>query len=132
MAVNFDVKGGSRTSEYRLPPEAIQVKPELNGRYKLPEIDSLVADMLSKPDGHSIKGQVTPVVIRKDGTQPVLVAGHRRYRAVQFINENNLAGAPMLLRCVYTQANDVEALAIAVSENRERVGVEPLDEAYCI
>jgi hypothetical protein len=37
------------------------------------------------------------------------------------------------LLCVYLQVTkDVEALSIAVSENRDRVGMTLLDEAYCI
>jgi len=131
MAVTFSVDG-SRTSEYRLDPRGIIVKPELNGRHILPEIESLIQDMLSMPDGHSIKGQTTPVIIRKDGDKPVLVAGHRRLRAVLEINKRKLTLEPMLLRCSYMQLNEIEALAVAVTENRERVEIGPLDEAYCI
>jgi ParB-like chromosome segregation protein Spo0J len=129
MAVAFP---GTRTSEYRIDPREIVIKPELNGRHELPEIESLIADMLSKPDGHTYKGQTTPVIIRKDGTKPVLVAGHRRLRAVLEINKRKLDGDPWMLRCSYMQLTEVEALAVAVSENREREGVTPTDEAYCI
>ena len=67
MAVNFNV-AHSRTSEYRLLPEDITVKSSLNGRHILPDIEGLIADILAN-------GQHTPVLIRKDGDQPVLVAG---------------------------------------------------------
>jgi ParB-like nuclease domain len=129
MAVAFH---GTRTSEYRIDPREIVIKPELNGRHELPEIESLIADMLSKPDGHTYKGQTTPVIIRKDGTKPVLVAGHRRLRAVLEINKRKLDGDQWMLRCSYMQLTEVEALAVAVTENRERAGISPLDEAYCI
>lgn len=134
MAVNFSVSdSSSRTSEYRIDPREIKVMPELNGRHVLPEIDTLIKDMLSKPDGRTCKGQTTPVIIRRDGTTPVLVAGHRRLRAVMEINKRKLGGGePWLLRCSYMQLSEVEALSVAVTENRERCGVTPLDEAYCI
>jgi ParB-like chromosome segregation protein Spo0J len=131
MAVTFGVEG-SRTTEYRFDPRAVIVQPELNGRHELPEIETLIADMLSKPDGKTIKGQTTPVIIRKDGDKPVLVAGHRRLRAVLEINRRKLTPEPMQLRCSYMQLSEVEALAVAVTENRERCGVTPLDEAYNI
>ena len=138
MATVFkDDKGnelGKRINAYNLDPRSVVIMPELNGRHDLPEIETLVADMLSKPDGHSIKGQTTPVIIRKDGTKPVLVAGHRRLRAILEINKHKLApgGEQLPLLCSYMQLTEVEALTVAVTENRERAGVTPLDEAYCI
>jgi ParB-like chromosome segregation protein Spo0J len=125
---------GKRINAYNLDPREVVIMPELNGRHDLPEIQTLIADILSKPDGKCIKGQTTPVIIRKDGTKPVLVAGHRRLRAILEINKKKLApgGEQLPLLCSYMQLTPVEALAVAVTENRERSGVTPLDEAYCI
>lgn len=136
MATTFkDDRGnaiGTRVNSYNLDPRMVIIDPLLNGRHELPEIESLIADMLSKPDGRSIKGQATPVIIRKDGTKPVLVAGHRRLRAVLEINKRKLLPEPLPLLCSYMQLTEVEALAVAVTENRERAGVTPIDEAFCV
>lgn len=136
MAVTFkDGKGneiGKRVNAYNLDPRTVVIDPQLNGRHELPEIETLIADMLSKPDGVSIKGQTTPVIIRRDGTKPVLVAGHRRLRAVLEINKRKLLPEALPLLCSYMQLTEVEALAVAVTENRERAGVTPIDEAFCV
>ena len=136
MATVFkDSKGveiGKRCNAYSIDPRQVVIYPELNGRHELPEIETLIADILSKPDGLSIKGQTTPVIIRRDGTRPVLVAGHRRLRAILEINKRKLTSEPLSLLCSYMQLTEVEALAVAVTENRERVGITPIDEAYCV
>lgn len=136
MAVTFkDDKGieiGKRVNSYNIDPRQVEINHLLNGRHELPEIETLIADMLSKPDGHSIKGQTTPVIIRKDGTKPVLVAGHRRLRAILEINKRKLLPEPLPLLCSYMQLTEVEALAVAVTENRERARVTPIDEAFCV
>ena len=45
MAVDFKV-AHNRTSEYRIAPERIDVRAELNGRHELPDIEWLIADIL--------------------------------------------------------------------------------------
>ena len=138
MATTFkDERGkeiGTRTNLFWFYPEELVLCPELNGRYKLPEIDTLVADMLSKPDGRSIKGQTTPCGIRKDGTRPTLVIGHRRYRAIQFINDNKLApgGERLKVCCSVMQLTDAEALSVAITENTERKEIDAVDRAFCV
>jgi len=123
---------GKRCNAYSIDPRQVVIQPELNGRHDLPEIETLIADILSKPDGMSIKGQTTPVIIRRDGTRPVLVAGHRRLRAILEINKRKLTPEPLSLLCSYMQLTEVEALAVAVTENRERAAITPMDEAFCI
>ena len=138
MATTFkDEKGkeiGTRTNLFWFYPEEIDLCPDLNGRYRLPPIDSLVADMLSKPDGRSIKGQTTPCGIRKNGTRPVLVIGHRRYRAIKHINDHKLApnGERLKVCCSVMQLTDAEALAVAITENTERKEIDLIDRAFCV
>jgi len=124
MAVQFG-KEINRTSEYRALPEHIVIRPALNGRHDLPDIEWLIQDILAN-------GQHTPVVVRKDGDRPVLCAGFSRYRAVSEINRRKLVTTPMQLRCTYTQANEQEGFLLAISENHMRNALTDLDYAHNI
>jgi len=124
MAVQFSVPH-SRTSEYRLLPENITVKPALNGRHVLPDIEWLIQDILAQ-------GQHTPVVIRNDGGKAVLCAGYSRYRAVSEINKRKLTDSPLQLRCTYSQCSEEEGFLASISENRIRNATTDLDDAYNI
>ena len=121
MAVNFSVNH-TRSSEYRLLPEDITIRPELNGRCDTPDIEWLIADILKI-------GQTTPVTIRNDGGKPVLVAGYSRWRACTEINLRGLAPVKMQLRCTYVQCTEAEAFKINLSENRFRNSTTELDDA---
>jgi len=125
MAVQFETRSGSRTSEYRFLPEEIVVKPELNGRHVLPDIDSLIASILRD-------GQLEPVAIRADGNKPVLVSGYSRWRAVLEINKRKLAPVPMQLRCTYVRKNEQEGFVATITENRFRNTTTELDDAFNI
>lgn len=129
MAVKFDVDH-TRTSEYRILPENITIKPELNGRHEKPDIEWLIADMLAVDDKGNVKGQSTPVAIRNDGGSPVLVAGFSRWRAISEINKRGLTPFPMQLRCTYVQCTEAEAFLYNISENRFRNPTTPIDDAY--
>lgn len=131
MAVQFSVDH-KRTSEYRFYPEDIKIKPELNGRHELPDIEWLITDMLRPDDKGNIKGQHTPVVIRNDGGMPVLVAGFSRWRAISEINTRGLTPLKMQLRCTYVQCSETEAFIINISENRFRNPTTPVDDAHNI
>lgn len=124
MAVDFKVPN-KRTSEYRLFPEDITIKADLNGRHEKPEIDWLITDMLAH-------GQHTPVAIRNDGGKAVLVAGFSRWRAISEINKHNLSPVKMQVRCTYVQCTEAEAFLINISENRFRNPTTPLDDAHNI
>lgn len=124
MAVNWNTPN-SRTSEYRFLPEDITVIPELNGRYDLPDIEWLVTDI-------ALHGQHTPVTIRNDGGNPVLVTGRSRYRAVAEINKRKLTPVPLHLRCTYKQCTEAEAMIATISENRFRNQTTALDDAHNI
>lgn len=124
MAVQFAVEH-QRTSEYRIYPEDITIKPDLNGRFEKPDIEWLITDILKH-------GQHTPVAIRNDGGQAVLVAGFSRWRAVSEINKRKLAPVRMQVRCTYMRCTESEAFLINISENRFRNEVKPIDDAHNI
>lgn len=123
MAANFgelDVKRGD--SLYRVWPEDITVIAELNGRHENTEIEELAADIEKN-------GQDNPILIRKnDDGKIVLVAGHRRYRAVCLLNDRNKEN-PRALICRYKIMSALEAFQATVRENRFRRDVSPVDDA---
>ena len=124
MAVDFKAEH-SRSSEYLFPPEEIEVKPEFNGRFNLPEIDTLIESFLSV-------GQLQPVLIGNDGGRPVLYAGHRRWRAALEINKRKLGAKPFKLRCVYFRGDEKTAFLATISENHERKQTDEIDDAHNI
>lgn len=124
MAVDFKVQH-TRSAEYRFAPEDILIKPELNGRHDLPDVQWLIKDILEK-------GQLQPVIIRSDGGTPVLVAGFSRWRAVSEINAKGLAGVKLTLRCSYFKGTEAEGFLANIAENRYRNGTTPLDDAHNI
>lgn len=124
MAVEFAVEH-KRTAEYRLFPEHITIKPDLNGRHEKPEIEWLITDILTH-------GQHTPVAIRNDGGEAILVAGFSRWRAISEINKRKLAPVKMQVRCTYVRCTEAEAFLINISENRFRNEVKPIDDAHNI
>ena len=102
-------------------PENIIIMPELNGRHEHTDIEALAADIAAH-------NQLQPVGIRKnDQGQPVLIYGHRRYRAVCLLNERNPEQRRKIF-CTYTPVTDAEAFGMAIRENRCRKDVSPIDD----
>lgn len=122
MAVEFKVEG-TRTSENRFLPHFIKVKPELNGRHDLPNIEWLINSILEF-------GQLQPVVIRNDGGTPVLCAGFSRWRAISEINKRKLTPKPLLVRCSYLKVDEMQGYLAAIAENHHRNAPTELDDAY--
>lgn len=126
MAVQFTTKEDSRTSEYRFKPEDLVIKPELNGRYELPNITWLIQSIKDR-------GQQTPVVIRSDGGKPTLVFGYSRWRAISEINKALSEGEkPLTIRCVYSRVNELDGFIDNIHENRVRNPNTPIDDAHNI
>lgn len=120
FATEFNVARGDAL--YRVWPEDIEVIAELNGRHENTDIEELAADI-------DKNGQDNPILIRKnDDGRPVLVAGHRRYRAVCLLNERDPKN-PRALICRYKILSDMEAFQATVRENRFRHDVSPVDDA---
>lgn len=126
MAVDFTDKDSySRTSEYLFDPAAIKIKPKLNGRHDLPDIEWLITDIAAN-------GQLEPVIIRSDGGIAVLSAGFSRWRAIVEINKRKLTPVPLKIRCSYFKGDEVDGFKVAIRENRFRNQTTPLDDAYNI
>lgn len=129
MAVTFSNETTKRTSTLVADyPENILVDPELNGRVDTTSVDDLAADI-------EANGQRSPVLVRKnDAGQPVLVFGHRRWRAAKLINQRLAKkGLPLVrLQCSYEPLTDEEAFTAAIAENRFRKDTTPLDDTHNI
>lgn len=124
MAVEFEVEA-ARNTEYGYFPEELEVIPEMNGRHELPDITSIIDSILRM-------GQIQPVIIRRSGGKPVLVAGFSRWRAVSEINLRGLLEKPIRLRCSYTALTEKQAFLANIEENRARNATTPVDDAYNI
>ncbi len=122
MAAKFETEMTRAGDMFSDLPENIRLAPELNGRHEHTDVEALAADI----EAH---GQHTPVIIRKDDEgYPVLVAGHRRYRAITLLNERNETKRKVL--CTYrSNISPLDALRYAISENRFRKDVSPIDDA---
>jgi ParB-like chromosome segregation protein Spo0J len=123
MAVEFANDTTKRSGAvYRDWPENIIIMPELNGRHEHTDIEALAADIRAHE-------QLQPVGIRKnDQGQPVLVYGHRRWRAITLLNER-YPEERRAIKCFYTDADsDAEAFQMAIRENRCRKDVSPVDD----
>ena len=68
------------------------------------------------------KGIIQPLIVRKVKDQYELIAGERRWRAAK---ELALAEAPVIVR----DATDREVLELALIENLQREGLNPIEEA---
>src|SRR5215470_3943868 len=129
MAAVFENDTTKRTSTLVADyPENILLDAELNGRVDNTDVEALAADI-------EANGQRTPVLIRKnDEGLPLLVFGHRRWRAVKLINQRNAKkGLPLIkLECSYEKLTDEEAFAAAIAENRFRKDTTPMDDTHNI
>ena len=123
MAVEFANNTTKRAgAEYRDWPENIIIMPELNGRHEHTDVEGLAADIRANE-------QIQPVGIRKnDQGMPVLIYGHRRWRAITLLNER-YPTERRYIKCTYTSAvSDAEAFQMAIRENRCRKDVSPVDD----
>ncbi|MFN7134113.1 MAG: ParB/RepB/Spo0J family partition protein, partial [Myxococcales bacterium] len=68
------------------------------------------------------KGIVQPILVRKENTRFVIIAGERRWRAAQLAG---LREVPAILR----EASGKEAFEIALIENLQRADLNPIEEA---
>ena len=114
---------GSRVSIYKFRPEDIVIKAENNGRHDTPNVDWLIQDIVSV-------GQLEPVLVRKDGDKPVLVAGFSRWRAIVEINKRKLTPEPLPILASYFRGNEVEGFKANIRENRFRNSTTDLDDSH--
>ena len=68
------------------------------------------------------RGVIQPLIVREVDGQLELIAGERRWRACQKIEEEEV---PVIIR----EATDAEALEMALIENLQREDLDPIEEA---
>lgn len=111
-----------------LDPREIRINAEFNGRHDLPAIDDLLSEFPTI-------GQLFPVLITKDDDgAPVLLDGHRRWRAA--IELTNQKKGPyngvFKLKCQYFKGTPTECFIATVKANSSRAESLPIDDGYNI
>ena len=130
MAVQWSSETMQRTGDlWSEFPERIQIVASTNGRHEDTDITALAADIEKN-------GQKTPCLFRKgENNETILVYGHRRYRAVMYLNAQPGA-TPRKLMGTYMRTSgnkaEQEALIAAIGENRFRTDVSAIDDSYNI
>jgi len=113
---------------YVVAPENVILKPELSGRSEETDVTELAEDILSR-------GQLVSAICYKNSEGwPVLIAGHRRLRAITYLNRSiKDLEKKLKLKFNYSQVKtEEEALDLTVAENRNRTDCNSLDDAYNI
>jgi ParB-like chromosome segregation protein Spo0J len=115
-----------RVDSHMLDPRSIEILPEYNGRKNLKPIDNLLREF---PDPKI--GQLVDVIITKREGRPVLLAGHRRWRAaIQLTEEKKgpFEGGVFKLRCKNFSGTPLECYIVTLKEN-QREPTDPDDDA---
>lgn len=125
MPAKFNVEM-TRDALYKCFPEELEIRPELNGRHELPDVEWLVKDILEH-------GQMSPVEIWNDAGSPVLVYGFSRWRAITEINRRKLTPDKLQIKCTFiSRCNEQLAFIRNIAENRMRNPTTPIDDAHNI
>lgn len=129
MAVTWNQAAGvTRTGNggYSVLPENLIVHETLSGRAEASDITELAHDIF-------VNGQLEPAVAWKDPNTgfPVLAAGHRRWRAIQKINEGKPEEEKRRIQFNYIPADsEKKAFEYTVRENRNRLNPSEVDDAH--
>ena len=111
-----DILAQSR-GQRRLAIEAIRPNP------RNPRSAFVEADLVDLADSIREKGILQPILVRGLGAERYeIIAGERRWRAAQ---RAGLHEVPVVI----VEANDKEALELAIIENVQRADLNPLEEA---
>lgn len=123
------VINASRTDLFRLDPERLVLitdpsHPLYDSRVDLPVDESLVLNVM-------YHGVIEPVIICKDGTDLLVVAGRQRVKAAREANKRFLAEGKlaMLVPCLPRKGDDASLFGVMVSENEHRREDTPLSKA---
>lgn len=86
--------------------------------------DSLVKNIMTN-------GVIQPVVIAKDGSQAVVVAGRQRVKAAREANQrlSEMGAEPLKVPCVLRRGDNAEMYGIVIAENEQRRDDIPMDKA---
>lgn len=117
-----------RIDAHMLDPREITIRPEFNGRQELPPIDDLLEDF-----PNSRIGQLKPVLITKRDGVPVLLDGHRRWRAAIELTKRKAGPfeGVFKLKCSYFVGTDAECFVATVKANSHAPS-SPADDGYNI
>lgn len=105
-----------------LDPRKIIIKEEQNIRYERRPAES-VKDLARS---FQADGQIHPVTVRLVDGEYHLVAGYRRHRAALLCQKTDKS---FKLKAIVVEADDENALRLAVAENLERQNLSPIDVA---
>ncbi len=114
-----------RVDIHMLDPREITILPEFNGRRHLPPIDELLREF---PDPKI--GQLVNCIITKREGVPVLLAGHRRWRAALQLTEEKKGphgDGVFKLRCSNFQGSELDCFMVTLKENM-RAGTDPEED----
>lgn len=104
------------TSAVLIPLERLHPDPDQPRRDVKPERLEELADSIRE------RGVLQPILVRPEGDDFVIVAGHRRYQAVR------MAGLDVI-PCVVRESEGAQAREEALVENLQREDLDPLEEA---
>ena len=88
-----------------------------------PRIKFKEEDLRDLADSIKKNGLLQPILVRKVGEKYQIIAGERRYQACKSVN---LATVPVHVK----EADDDEAILLALIENIQRSDLNPIEEAY--
>ena len=117
-----------RVDDHMIDPREIEISPEFNGRMVLPDITDLKESMIKD-------GQLLNVIINKREGRPVLLDGHRRWRAaIELTNEKRgpFEGGVFKLKCTHYAGSPLDCFIVTVKANQERAESRPEDDGYNI
>ena len=99
------------------PSETICSKVNVRPASKAKNIDELVSDI----EHH---GQLQPVIIRIEDGKPAVIAGQRRRKALLKLEQAN---DDVLLEGYVVEVDDMQAMAISLSENKNQLPMTVMD-----
>lgn len=105
------------TDHRTIPIEKIEVNPYQPRRSfdeeKLMELAQSIRE----------NGLIQPIVVRETNAHYEIIAGERRYRAVQLVGYTEVP-------CIVTSVTDKESASLALIENIQREDLNPVEEAF--
>lgn len=101
-----------------------KIRPGNNDRtvFKKNDLEALAESIRSQGKGREGRGLLQPITVRKAGRYYEIIAGERRFRAVQLLNWKSIPA-------ITAQVTDEEAAALMLVENVSRADLDPIDEA---
>lgn len=114
-----------------LDPEAVVLVTEKDSpfwdpRVHLPVNEGLVINML-----YDMQGVIEPIIVAKDGGEPVVVDGRQRVKALREANRRlrEQGGEPLMCPCILKRGNGLNLFEMSISTNEQRVQDSPMEKA---